>query len=82
MDFRSPLDESEIVRAAEKMIGEHGEGALTKIDDWVQKLNSEGFGSFAKTWELVREVIKDEQTSDDKICGHPPVNSHLVGRKE
>ncbi len=82
MDFRSPLDEFEIARVAEKMIGEHGEEALTKIDDWVKNLNSEGFGTFAKSWELVREVIKDEQTSDDKICGHPPIKSHPVGRKE
>ena len=82
MEHRSPLDKSEIARAAENLIGEYGEGALAKIDDWVKKLNSEGFGSFARTWELVREVIKDEQTSDDNFCGHPPISSHPVGWKE
>ena len=74
-----PLDEIQIVRAAENMIGEHGDEALTKADDQVEKSKSEGFESVAKTWKLIREVIKDEQTSDDKICGHPPINSHPIG---
>ena len=51
------------------MIREHGDEALTKADDYVKKLKSEGFDSFVKTWELIREVIKDEQDSDDKIRG-------------
>ena len=34
------------------------------------------FNSIAKTWDLVREVIKDVQKSDDKIPGYPPINSH------
>ncbi len=61
-----PLDESEIARAVEEMIAEHGDEALTCADDRVKKLKSEGFDSFAKTWELIREAIKDEQESDNK----------------
>ncbi len=64
-----PLDESQITRAAENMIREHGGEALTKADDRVKKSKSEGFDWFARTWELIREVIKDEQESDDKIRG-------------
>ena len=54
-----PLDESQIARAAADMIGEYGDEALTKADDRVKNLKSEGFDSFAKTWELIREVIKE-----------------------
>ena len=59
-----PLDETQIARAAEKMIGEYGDQALTKADDWVKKLQAEDFGSFAKTWMLIREAIKDEMSND------------------
>ncbi len=61
-----PLDDSEIARAVEEMIAEYGAEALTKADDRVKKLNSEGFGSIAKTWMLIREAIKDEQESDNR----------------
>ncbi len=77
-----PLDEIQIARAAENMIGEHGDQALIKVNDRVEKSKSDGFDWFARTWKLIREVIKDEQDSDDKICGHPPINSLPVGRKE
>ena len=61
-----PLDESQISRAAENMIREQGDEALTKADDRVEKSKSEGFDWFSRTWELIREVIKDEQESDNK----------------
>ncbi len=61
-----PLDDSEIARAVEEMIAEYGAEALTKADHQVKKLKSEGFGSIAKTWMLIREAIKDEQESDNK----------------
>ncbi len=64
-----PLDESQIARAAEDMIGEYGDEALTKADERVKKLKSEGFDSIAKTWELIREVIKDQPQSDDQMRG-------------
>jgi hypothetical protein len=77
-----PLDESQIARAAEDMIGEYGDEALTKADDRVKNLKSQGFDSVAKTWELIREVIKDVQKPDDKIRGYPPNSSHPYRGKE
>ncbi len=71
-----PLDESQIARAAEEMIAEHGDEALSNADEQINALKSEGFNSVAKTWEIIREVIKDVQKSDDKIRGYPPINSH------
>ncbi len=38
-----PLDEFQIADAAEDMIREHGDEALTNADDRIKKLNSEGF---------------------------------------
>ncbi len=38
-----PLDESQIARAAEDMIGEYGDEALTKADERVKKSKSQGF---------------------------------------
>ncbi len=58
-----PLDEFQIAHAAEDMIREHGDEALTNADDQIMKLNSDGFESVANTWELIREVIKDKQES-------------------
>ncbi len=60
MNSASPLDATLVASAAEKMIEEYGDQALTKADYWVKKLQAEDFGSFAKTWELIREAIKDE----------------------
>ena len=77
-----PLDESQISRAAENMIREHGDEALTKADDRVKNLKFQGFDSVAKTWELIREVIKDVQKPDDKIRGYPPNSSHPCRGKE
>ncbi len=61
-----PLDEFQITRAAKNLIREHGDEALTKADDRVEKFKSKGFDWFSRTWELIREVIKDEQGSDNK----------------
>ena len=61
MNSAYPLDATHVARAAEKMIEEYGDDALTKADDWVKKLQAEDFGSFAKTWELIREAIKEQQ---------------------
>ncbi len=52
------------------MIGQYGDEALTKADDRVRNLKSQGFDSVAKTWELIREVIKDLQQSDDQMRGY------------
>lgn len=79
MDFSLPLDETQISHAAENMIRQHGSEALTKADDRAKNSKAEGSDWPAKTWDLIREVIKDEQDSDDKIRGCPPINSHPVG---
>jgi len=63
------LDQSQIARAAEEMIAEYGSEALTKADERTNAYKSEGFDSMAKSWELVREVIKDLQETDDPIDG-------------
>ncbi len=65
-----PLDESQIARAAEEMIAEYGNGALTKADERVKELQSEGFDSVAQTWEMIREAIKDVPKPDDRIRGY------------
>ncbi len=65
-----PLDDSQIARAAEEMIAEYGSKALTKADERVKALQSEGFDSIAGTWELICEVIKDLQESDDPMDGY------------
>ncbi len=65
-----PLDESQIARAAEEMIAEYGNGALTKADERVKELQSEGFDSVAQTWEMIREAIEDMPKPDDRIRGY------------
>ncbi len=65
-----PLDDSAIARAAEEMIAEYGSEALTKADERVKALQSEGFDSIAGTWGLIREVIKDLQESGGKMGGY------------
>ncbi len=69
------LDEIQITRAAEDMIWEYGDEALTKADARVKNLKFQDFDSVAKTWELIREVIKDMQKSDDKNRWYLPINS-------
>ncbi len=64
-----PLDETQTALAVEEMIREYGDDALTIADDRVKKLQSEGFGSVAKTWVLIREAIKDEK-SNDRMRGY------------
>ena len=62
MVYISPLDESDIARAAEELIVEYGDEALGRADKRIDALKSEGFDSFVRTWELIREVIVDEQS--------------------
>ncbi len=58
-----PLNNLQIARAAEEMIAEYGSEALTKADERVKAYKLEGFDLVAKSWKLVREVIKDMQES-------------------
>ena len=48
-----------IHRAAEEMITDHGPDALAKGKKQALALRSEGFGSLAKTWDLICAVIRD-----------------------
>ena len=48
------------------MISDYGLEALAKARKRAQELRSEGFESVANTWDLICEVIKDQQDSNDK----------------
>ncbi len=61
-----PIDHQGIVRAGEKMISDYGSQALTETTKCAQEMRSEGFESVANTWDLICEVIKNQQGSDDK----------------
>jgi hypothetical protein len=61
-----PIDNQGIVRAAEEMISDYDLEALPKARKRAQELRSEGFESVANTWELICEVIKDQQDSNNK----------------
>ena len=61
-----PIDHQGIIRAAEEMIGEYGPEALAMARKRSQELRSEGFEVVANTWDLICEVINDQQDSDDK----------------
>jgi hypothetical protein len=65
-----PLDDSQIARAAEDLMAEYGDEALAKAENQVKILKSQGFDSIAKTWELIREVIKDLPQSSDQSSGY------------
>ena len=59
-----PLDDDQIVQAAAELIAQHGDAALGVVDQQISVCKSEGFNSVAKTWQLIREVIRDIQESD------------------
>ena len=61
-----PIDHQGIVRAAEEMISDYGPEALAKATSRSKELRSEGFESIANTWDLICEVIRDQQDSDKK----------------
>ena len=61
-----PMDDDQIIRAANKMIAEHGDAAIAQADQRMSVCKCEGFYSVAKTWEIIREVIRDLQGSDFK----------------
>ncbi len=64
-----PIDDNQFVRTAKVMIAEHGDaaiGAIGAVDQRISVCKCEGFYSVAKTWELIREVIRDLLGSDLK----------------
>jgi hypothetical protein len=51
------------------MIAEHGDaaiGAIGAVDHRISICKFEGLDSVAKSWRLIREVIRDMQESDAK----------------
>jgi len=59
-----PIDSEQVARAAEEMIAKHGDSALAQADEQIMTCQSEGYGHVAKTWKLIREVVRDVQQSD------------------
>ena len=58
-----PIGSDSIHRAAEEMITDHGPEALAKAKKQTLALRSEGFGSLAKTRDLICAVIRDVDDS-------------------
>ncbi len=58
------LSDEDITRAAKDMIRIYGRGAAAKAEEYVDSLNSEGSRSLAKTWELIKERIREMQEED------------------
>ncbi len=61
-----PIDDNQFVRTAKVMIAEHGDAAIGAVDQRISICKFEGLESVAKTWRLIREVIRDMQESDAK----------------
>ncbi len=68
-----PLDQSQIVRAAEEMIAEYGGEAITKADERFKELQSEGFESVAQTWEMICEAIGNIQAVNSDAGVSPKI---------
>ncbi len=64
--FPLSLSDEHIKRAAEDMIRIHGSKAAATAEEYIDGLNSEGLHSLAKTWEVIREKIRDLQGVDPK----------------
>jgi hypothetical protein len=63
-----PMDDNQILRAAKEMVAEHGDEAIRQTDQRIRLCMSGGFYSVAKSWQLIREVIRDMQESDAEEC--------------
>ncbi len=61
-----PLSDEHIKRAAADMIRIHGSEATVKAEEYIEGLNSERLYSLAKTWEVIREMIREIQEADPK----------------
>ncbi len=70
MSNHLPIDGEQVARAAEEVIAQHGDSALAQADKQNNTCESEGFGSAAETWKLIREVIRDIQQSDTTKEGY------------
>jgi hypothetical protein len=57
------MTDDQIVRAAQELIAEHGDAAIRAAEKRISVCRCEGLHSVAKTWQLIREVIRDMQES-------------------
>jgi hypothetical protein len=57
------MTDDQIVRAAQELIAEHGNAAIRVAEKRISACTCERFYSIAKTWQLIREVIRDMQES-------------------
>ncbi len=48
------------------MIAEHGDAAIGAVDQRIGICKFESLDSVAKSWRMIREVIRDMQESDAK----------------
>jgi hypothetical protein len=62
-----PIDDNQIVRAAKEMIAEQGDAAIAQADQQLSVCKCDGFYSVAKTWKLIRDVIRDMQDQSSGI---------------
>jgi hypothetical protein len=66
----TPIDSEQIARAAEELIAKHGDSAIAQANKLIGTCESQGLGSVAENWKLIREVIRDAQQSDPTIIGY------------
>jgi hypothetical protein len=59
-----PIYDNQIVQAAEEMVAEHGDAAIGVVDQRIAVCKYEDLNSVVKSWQLIREVIRDMQESD------------------
>ncbi len=58
------LSDEDIARAAEEMIEIYRTAAVAKAEEYVDRLSSDGSHSLSKTWELIRDRIKELHEED------------------
>ncbi len=63
----SPLSDEHIKRAAEDMIRRHGSEATAKAEEYIEGLNSMESYSLAKTWEVIRDKIRELQGGRSEV---------------
>ena len=63
------LSEESVRRTAQELCSKYGSHARDMADVRDQALKSEGFHSFAATWERIRDVIETDQLEAAGING-------------
>ena len=62
-----PLSDEHMKRAAADMIRRYGSEATAKADGYIEGLNSEKHYSLAKTWEAIRDKIRELQGDRSEV---------------